>query len=290
MIYRILLQPLRYLLSVARSAMGPSGRLGACTLVLLMFLKVAPAGAAALSFVEVQSDGGPGKVTGLADISGVAVSPDGDSVYTAGSSDNAIGVFTRSGQTGQLAFVQAVKQGDQPTAGGPAVTGLDTPIRLTVGPRGQAVYAISAHGALTVFDRDPAGGTLTFRDALTSTSLGQARAIAVSPDGADLYVAGDDTGSSGTGALVHIKPGSATVPPAVAGTPMKEGSNGIAGLATVADLAVSPDGHYLYASGSTDNAIAVFSRDTVTGALTFQAAFVDGQAGISGLKTPGSWR
>lgn len=263
------------------------GGVGACVMALVMLFVATPAGAAALSFVEVQSDGGAGTITGLADVTGVAVSPDGNSVYTAGSSDNAIGVFTRSGQTGQLAFVQAVKQGDQPTGGGPAVTGLDTPVRVTVGPQGQAVYAISAHGALTVFDRDATGGTLTFRDALTSTTLSEARAIAVSPNGADLYVAGDDTSSNGTGTLVHIKAGSATVPPGVAESPLKEGANGIAGLATVADLALSPDGHYLYASSSTDNAIAVFSRDTVTGALTFLEAAVEGQGGITGLKSPG---
>lgn len=278
----ILFRPTRQLLSSARFVLGRRGGFGACALLLVMLLRVAPAGAAALTFVEVQSDGGGGSITGLGDVSGVAVSPDGNSVYTAGSSDNAIGVFARSASTGRLVFTQAVTQGDQ-SAGGTDVTGLDTPVRVTVGPLGQAVYAVSVHGALAVFDRDPAGGILAFRDALTATPLGQARAIAVSPDGEDLYVAGDDTSSSGTGILVHIKAGSATVPPAVAGSPVKEGSNGVAGLARVADLVVSPDGRYLYASSEGDNALAVFERDADSGALTFQGD----QSGIGGLQSPG---
>ena len=252
-----------------------------------MCLCITPAGASAVSFVEVQAEGTGGVAAGLADVSGVALSPDGTSLYTAGTLDNAIAAFQRSPATGRLLYEQSLKQGDPLGGSQGAVTGLDTPVRAVVGPRGQAVYTISAYGALAVFDRAPSTGRLTFRAALTPPSLAQARAIAVSPDGADLYVAGDDTGTNGAGMLVWIKPGAPTVPPALVGDAIKESLNGVAGLDNIADMAVSADGKYLYVSSTTDDAIAVFARDTGTGGLTYQQAYVDNRNGISGLKAPG---
>lgn len=265
-----------------------AGRLGTQALfALALCLTAASAGAAAVSFVQVQSEGSGNPVVGLNDVSGVAVSPDGNSLYTAGSSDNAIGVYSRSAQTGRLVFIQSLTQGDQPTGAPAPVAGLDTPVRVTVAPGGQAVYAIDAHGALAVFDRDASSGELTFRNALTSTGLAQARAVAVSPNGADLYVAGDDTSDNAAGTLVRISPGSPAMPPEVTGSALREGVNNVTGLATVADMAFSADGRYLYISSSTDNAVAVFARDTTTGALSFQQSVVNGQGPVSGLKAPG---
>ena len=41
-------------------------------------------------------------------------------------------------------------------------------------------------------------------------------------------------------------------------------------------VTVSPDGKYVYAIGASDDAVAVFSRDSATGKLTFVEVQKDG--------------
>jgi 6-phosphogluconolactonase (cycloisomerase 2 family) len=62
-----------------------------------------------------------------------------------------------------------------------------------------------------------------------------------------------------------------------------DGENGVDGLDKAQDVAVSPDGLHAYAVSEGDNAIVRFDRSTVTGALTFVEAIVDGQNGVTGL-------
>ena len=62
-----------------------------------------------------------------------------------------------------------------------------------------------------------------------------------------------------------------------------DGASGVNGLRSAEALALSPDGGQLYAAGSGDSALAVFSRDAATGALTFVEEDKQGTAGIEGL-------
>ena len=48
----------------------------------------------------------------------------------------------------------------------------------------------------------------------------------------------------------------------------KDGVGGVDGLDGAYSVTVSPDGNHVYAGGYTDDAIAVFSRKSSTGALT----------------------
>ncbi len=52
-----------------------------------------------------------------------------------------------------------------------------------------------------------------------------------------------------------------------------DGVSSVGGLAGAYASAVSPNGLHLYVAGSADNALALFERDTVTGALTFIHAY-----------------
>ena len=63
----------------------------------------------------------------------------------------------------------------------------------------------------------------------------------------------------------------------------KDGSNGVDGLDGAFSIAISADGRNVYAASRTDSAVAVFSRDADTGALTFEQAQKDGVDGIDGL-------
>src|SRR5712691_2372352 len=58
---------------------------------------------------------------------------------------------------------------------------------------------------------------------------------------------------------------------------------GVNGLDGVDGLAVSPDGANLYAASYNDNALAVFTRDPVTGGLTFFELQENGVSGVQGL-------
>jgi 6-phosphogluconolactonase (cycloisomerase 2 family) len=50
----------------------------------------------------------------------------------------------------------------------------------------------------------------------------------------------------------------------------KDGASGVDGLNGADSVTVSPDGSHVYvAAGSSDNSVAVFSRNSSTGALTF---------------------
>ncbi len=48
-----------------------------------------------------------------------------------------------------------------------------------------------------------------------------------------------------------------------------EGADGVTGLYGAHGVVVSPDGTYVYATGSSSEALVVFDRDPATGALTF---------------------
>jgi 6-phosphogluconolactonase (cycloisomerase 2 family) len=62
-----------------------------------------------------------------------------------------------------------------------------------------------------------------------------------------------------------------------------EGQDGVSGLAGVLAVAVSPDGRNVYAVGPSSDAVAVFTRDGATGALTPLETQKDGVGGVEGL-------
>lgn len=109
--------------------------------------------------------------------------------------------------------------------------------------------------------------------------LADARAIAMSPDGAHLYVAAPTDNAvsvfavAPNGALGFVE------------VEMDE-VGGVSGLGFATDVAVSPDGAHVYAAGALDDTIAIFARDAGTGALTFVGAVADGGAGGPALDNP----
>jgi len=133
-------------------------------------------------------------VDGLAGARAVVVSPDGQSVYVAGESDDAIVVFERAG-SGLLGYVETERGG---------VSGWRLPggaAALAVSPDGSQVYAADIQdGSVLRFARDPGSGALRFLEleidrAASGLGFGGADALAVSPDGGNLYAA-TSTGDS----------------------------------------------------------------------------------------------
>ena len=207
----------------------------------------------------------------------MTVSPDGKNLYAAGQHDDAVAVFSRDSTTGALTFVEVQRDGVR------SVDGLDFAQSVTVSPDGKHLYAAGLlDNAVAVFSRDSTTGALTFveiqRDGRGGVDgLDEARSVTVSPDGKHLYAAGEDddavavfSRSSTTGALTFVEV-------------QKDGVGGVDGLFRAISVTVSPDGSHLYAAGGGDGAVAVFRRDSTTGALTFVEVQRDGVGGVDGL-------
>jgi len=134
-----------------------------------------------LAQTQVFKDGVNG-VTGLTGAAAVVVAPDNKFIYVAGSTANAVAIFSQD--SAGVAYQQTVS--NQTGLGG--VTG------LALSPDGNTLYtAASQDGALGIFTR--AAGKLTFstfvRDGENSVDgLAGAQDVIVSKNGGSLYVAG----------------------------------------------------------------------------------------------------
>lgn len=116
--------------------------------------------------------------------------------------------------------------------------------------------------------RDGAGGV---------DGLAGGLAVAVSPDGAHVYVAGSDDDAiavfardAGTGALAFV----ATA---------RDGVGGVVAMRVPDALALSPDGAHVYVTSRENDAVVGFARDATSGALTFVQALRDGSGGVDGI-------
>ena len=244
---------------------------------LAVFRRDAKSGALAL--VEVKHDG-VGGVAGLGGAEQVVLSPDGAHLYVASDEDDAVAVFRRDPTTGAVTFVEAQRDG----VGG--VDGLERARAVAISPDGAHVYVAAALGdAVVVFRRNPETGALQFlrvlRDGVGGVDgLDKARGVAVSPDGAHVYVVSGEADAlavfrrdPATGDLTFVEV-------------QRDGVGGVDGLDGAQAVVVAPDGTHVYATGELDHSLAVFDRDRTTGKLTFVEAHRDGVGGTFGMKNP----
>ena len=199
-----------------------------------------------------------------------AITPDGRHLYMASRAEDAVSAFARDAESGELSFLEATYGGQDPP-------GLFSVRNVIVSPDGGHLYAASAEG-VTVYARDMASGGLSVLETYDSAGgfdrIGET--MAISPDGRHFFVEANDRAvavfarDAATGGLsfleVHV-----------------DGENGVEGLRGVEALAASADGRQVYAAGHDDHAVAAFTRDTATGALSFLEAYVEGENGVEGL-------
>lgn len=203
---------------------------------------------------------GVGSADGLNQVRGISISHDGNTVYIAAYDDDSIAVFDRDPDSGLLTFVQILGDGSG------SVRGLDGAYSVAVSNDGKRVYAAGLESSsLVVFERDTATGRLDFVDAFVDgdgaiDGLHGALRVAISPDSANVYVAGlfDD-------AIAIFAEG--RPPRFLAAERSIAGSAD--GLGGAQAAALSPDGKHLYVAGVRDRAIGVFARDAAAGRLEF---------------------
>jgi 6-phosphogluconolactonase (cycloisomerase 2 family) len=162
------------------------------------------------------------------------------------------------------------------------VQGLDRAYGVAVGPDGSQAYVASAlDDTLTIFTRDVRTGALTWRACLrdarfpaggcTSVAgLDGARGVAVSADGASIFVAARDGDALAVLRRDRVS-GAVTWVGCFRDVESPEtGCAKVQGLAGATDVAISADGRSVYAASALDDAVVGFARDPATGALAWQ--------------------
>ncbi|MCH5377268.1 MAG: beta-propeller fold lactonase family protein, partial [Planctomycetes bacterium] len=235
-------------------------------------------GTGRLTYVETVWDNQNG-VDGLDEAAGVAVSPDGNHIYVAAYTDDALTVFRRDAATGRATFVQTAKNNVD------GVEGLNGAQSVALSPDGRHVYVASTFDdSVVAFARNAATGEVTFveryRDGFDGVDgLNMAISVAVSNDGAHVYAAGGEDDAiavfsrdAGTGRLTFLQV-------------IRNGDPGITNMDGPYSVAISPDDAHVYVTGQVSDSLVVFARDPATGMLSFVEAEKDGVGGVNGLNS-----
>jgi DNA-binding beta-propeller fold protein YncE len=206
----------------------------------------------------------------------IAISPDGTSVYLAGA--RAVAIFDRDLQgrlTQKPGAAGCVGLGGTDGENQACLAGHDIEVinDVTVSPDGRSVYVASgASNAIAILDRQPDGGLsqkpgkggCVARQGVEGCEPGREledpRAVAVSPDGRNVYVGASR--DHGVAILDRGPDGSLTQKPGMDGciSQFTAGCQPGRHLAP-SSLSVSPDGASVYAASFGSLGVAVFDRD-----------------------------
>lgn len=232
-----------------------------------------------LSF-ESNYENGTGAYSGLAGAKSIEVSSDGAHVYATGFFDHSIVHFSRDAGTGALTLQSKIENGVQ-------VEGLRGPCDLVISEDGKFVYVTAFWGnALFVFSRAASSGALSFVEKVeeidgATTGLthltnltfpaGEEQLLATSYHDHALVVF-DRNPSTGKLTFKEMH---------------QEGVDGVSGLRGACTMVIA--GNRVLVGGVKDTGIAKFTRNSNTGALSFDSHFqgsVNGQAlaGICDLR------
>ncbi len=211
-------------------------------------------------------------VAGLDAAGGIALSPDGLYLYVIAGGEDSIAAFARDPASGEPSFVQVLYDG----MGG--VDGLERPNGLAVSPDGRHLY-VSASGddSIAAFARDATSGELAFVAVIKRgdegiEGLGDARAVAITPDGAHVYVVSQERLSQERGAVAVFARD--TVTGELTWIEAHFNRTDVVGVELASGVAVSRDGGHVFVTG--ENAVTTFVRRPGSGRLTLLEAQFEG--------------
>ena len=229
-----------------------------------------------LNFSQVLVDNTLG-IDGLDGITDVELSPDGKYVYTAGSIDDAVSIFSRNSQTGALTYIQSHKEG---------VSGLNTldgANDIEISPDGKYVYLAAANDdTVSTFLRNESTGNITFISAQTDgllsvDGLDGVMDLTMSPDNLHVYASSLNDNSiaafrisSIDGSLIYINS-------------WIDGNASVDGLKFAVSSEITSDGKHLYVVGKGDNSVAEFARNPATGELVYINKSTNNFQGVDGI-------
>jgi CSLREA domain-containing protein len=206
----------------------------------------------------------------------VAVSMDGRNVYATGLGGDSLVTFARDADTGELSHVDTVRDGagygctlNQGCAGN--VSGMDGAYGIALSPDGAFIYVSSTvDDSVVVFRRDQTTGAASstsllgsgayFVQRFTHPTLNSVYGIALSPDGASLYVTGYLSD-----ALLTLKRDPQSGQLSYVGT---TDTTTVAGLNGVFRVTVNAAGDALYTASYDSNSVCHFRRNITNGQLT----------------------
>jgi uncharacterized repeat protein (TIGR01451 family) len=155
-------------------------------------------------------------------------------------------------------------------------------VDLAISPDGRNAYGVYYDNELAEFSRNPASGALTYLGCITQASgcdvngapgMNGPAAVAVSPDGQNVYVAGNSDNAvaefsrnPGTGLLTQLTGSGACI--SESGSSSSCSNQTGYGLDGASGIVVSSDGQNVYVAGAGDDAIAELQRNPSTGALS----------------------
>ncbi|MBN2348920.1 MAG: beta-propeller fold lactonase family protein [Bacteroidales bacterium] len=219
-----------------------------------------------------------GGIHGLDGAYALVTSNDGKNVYAVSETDHAISMFAIAEEDSSMHFIGSLRNNID------GALNIANVRNITISPDDQYVYTSSPQNdAVSLFSRDNLTGLLSFVESYKNNTGGlvnfnSPRCVEISPDGKNAYVTSYSDNAlfvfsrdAVTGKLSYLEK-------------HVDGTAGINGLDWATTALVSPDNKFVYVTGHDDNAIAIFSRSTSTGHLTFSNAVIDGQSGVEGIK------
>lgn len=220
-----------------------------------------PADSYPARLIEVQKIGG----ATLRSATSVAVSPDGKFVYAAAFNADAVSVFKRDAETGELELAHTLTGPDLKCA---------VNVRLSRDGEYAVVSAFRAN-AITLYKRDAQTGALHQLDVARlgehdNDGLDFVIEAEFSQDGRFIY-----TGASNGVGVFMVNEDKLVF------QQLESADKKLSGLR---DVTFSPDGTLLYAAGAASGSVAVLRPDAVSGRLEVVQLLVDGEDGVNAIE------